>query len=340
MPDVGEYRRSEERALSATLATASNSLLSRQRPDGAWRVDCNAGPATTAYVTVIFRFLGRLEDEQADANARWLESMWLGPGRGFEGYPGAGEGDLGATAAIWAALHACGRRHDSPALADARRFVADHGGEAALLTRFRQGDLAALFLAMAGLLPAARLPAPPPALAIPGIERAIELRAERDPAVHPAGHRRHHPLPAHRGPAAGAGRRCRAAGARRGGPPHAGPLPALPQRRRQLAVRRLLPRGAGAGGDVLRWASPTTTRLRRRPALPRWQAAPGITIPSSPPTSGPRRSSCGRCCRPVGPRARPRCRARCDGCATASATAPGRSSRRTPRCPTVTTPPW
>ena len=34
MPDVGEYRRSEERALSATLATASNSLLSRQRPDG------------------------------------------------------------------------------------------------------------------------------------------------------------------------------------------------------------------------------------------------------------------------------------------------------------------
>jgi hypothetical protein len=162
--------------VTRALDLARAGILQRQLADGSWRVDCNAGPVTTAHVTVVLRFLGRLEQDQGQAAARWLERRWLGPGRGFEIYPGAGEGDLGATAVAWAALHACGREGDDAVVQDARRFVEDNGGQAALLDRFRQGDLAALFLAMVGLFPAEQLPMAPTALALPGIERAIEGR--------------------------------------------------------------------------------------------------------------------------------------------------------------------
>jgi squalene cyclase len=151
-------------------------MLRRQRSNGSWLVRCHAGPATTAHVTVALHFIGQLEASEARATGRFLEAQWRGPGGGFESYPGAGAADLGATAAAWAALHACGYDAAHPILSDARQLVAELGGEAALLERFRQGDLAALFLAMVGLFPATLLPLPPAALYVPGAEHAIEAR--------------------------------------------------------------------------------------------------------------------------------------------------------------------
>ena len=158
------------------LALTTARIVRQQKPDGSWLVDCDAGPVTTAYVTTALRFAGHLDETQARATASWLERRWLGPGRGYEIYPGAGEGDLGATAAVWAALHACGRRADDAIVHDLRQFVERHGGQTALLERFRQGDLAALFLAMVGLFPPTKLPPPPAVLPLPGVDRMVESR--------------------------------------------------------------------------------------------------------------------------------------------------------------------
>ena len=151
-------------------------ILGRPDPGGWWKVACEAGPATTAQVTVALHFAGKLGQRDARATLRWLQERWLGPGQGFEGYPGSARGDLGATAVVWAALHVCGSPADHPILADARAFVAAGGRAAALLERFARGDLAALFLAMAGLFAAEKLPPPPAAFALPGAVRAIESR--------------------------------------------------------------------------------------------------------------------------------------------------------------------
>jgi squalene cyclase len=162
-------------SMEATRA-ARATLLARQDASGCWKVACHAGPATTAQVTISLAFIGRLGQREARAAGRWLERQWLGPGRGFPGYPGADEGDLGASAVAWGALHACGYPADHLVLADARAFVQAQGGQPALLQRFGRADLGALFLAMVGLFPADHLPTAPSALALPGALSAIESR--------------------------------------------------------------------------------------------------------------------------------------------------------------------
>jgi hypothetical protein len=160
----------------AACRAARTFIAGQQEGSGRWKVACHAGPATTAQVTIGLHFLGRLGQRDAAAASRWLQEQWLGPGRGFAGYPGAGVGDLGASAVAWGALQACGCPPDHEVLADARAFVQAGGAEAALLERFARGDLAALFLAMVGLFPAERLPHAPSAFALPGALRAIESR--------------------------------------------------------------------------------------------------------------------------------------------------------------------
>jgi squalene cyclase len=160
----------------AAIERARGAIFSAQTESGSWNVACFAGAATTAQVVVALRFIGDLGELERRAAGRWLEDQWLGAGCGFEGYPGAGEGELSASAAVWAGLHACGYEGDHPVLADARAFVERGGGEAVLLERFRRGDLSALFLAMVGLFPAERLPVAPAAMHLPGIERVIEKR--------------------------------------------------------------------------------------------------------------------------------------------------------------------
>jgi hypothetical protein len=165
-----------DEALAAAVTAGRSAILGGQRVDGSWKVSCHAGPGLTAQVTICLRFLGRLGQRDAQATARWLQGQWLGPGRGFAGYPGAEEGDPGVSAVVAGALQACGLRADDPIVADTRALVEARGGEAMLRVRFGRGDLVALFLAMVDLYPAEQLPLAPAAFGLPGAVRAIESR--------------------------------------------------------------------------------------------------------------------------------------------------------------------
>ena len=163
-------------AVTEALWAARERFLGRQSPDGRWLAVCRIGAMSTAYVVIARHFLGELSARDAEAAVKGLGRSWLGAGRGFEGYPGAGRGDLSATALVWAALRAAGVADDHPVLTDARDFVEREGGVEALLERMRQGDMTALFMALVGLFPVDRLVRAPAALMIPGAERALEAR--------------------------------------------------------------------------------------------------------------------------------------------------------------------
>lgn len=77
------------------------------------------------------------------------------------GSPFLTTGDLGVTATAWAALHVAGVSADHPAVTAARNYVEAGGGADELIRRIGRGDLGALYLAMAGLLDARRLPVYP-----------------------------------------------------------------------------------------------------------------------------------------------------------------------------------
>ncbi|MBK7859940.1 MAG: DUF2236 domain-containing protein [Archangiaceae bacterium] len=143
--------------VSFAIAEAQALLWSRQREDGSWNVAADMGPACTAQVTVALAYAGVLTDEERGAVTRWLRAQQREDGS-FLPYPYARAGGLSATACAWAAFTVCGVGVNDPALQRARAYVEANGGLAALRKQLMGGELAPLYLCLAGLAPADVLP--------------------------------------------------------------------------------------------------------------------------------------------------------------------------------------
>jgi len=134
------------------------------------------GPVPTAQVLVALHHAGRLDGDDAAEGARWLCARQA-PDGSFVAYPGAPHGDLGATACVWAALHVAAPAQSAETIHRARGFVDAGGGLPAVVTRLDAGDLAAIYLALAGLLDPRELPCPPMAPSmIPPLMRWTQRR--------------------------------------------------------------------------------------------------------------------------------------------------------------------
>jgi len=140
-----------------SIARAAERLWEQQRADGAWNVSADMGPACTAQVTVALAWAGVLGAGEAASIARWLRARQQ-PDGSFLPYPYARQGGLGATACAWAALAMCGCGPDEPAIVAARAWIVTHGGLEPLRDALLGGDLAILYLVLAGLAPPNRLP--------------------------------------------------------------------------------------------------------------------------------------------------------------------------------------
>src|SRR5690242_3048281 len=88
----------QDAAAQATVRAARARFARLQEPSGRWTVFCDVGASSTAHAVIALHFVGELSVADARAAARGLRRQWLGPGRGFAAYPGAGEGDLSTTA--------------------------------------------------------------------------------------------------------------------------------------------------------------------------------------------------------------------------------------------------
>jgi len=152
----------------AAMDRARRLLWQTQRNDGSWDAPCDLGPACTAQALVALRFVGRLDPRDAADGARWLCGQQQSDGS-FVAYPYAPEGDLCATACAWAALRACGLDAEADPVRRARAFIERHGGTPAVLEALGRGNVAALFLAVAGLVDAQTLPRPSLLVTLPPV---------------------------------------------------------------------------------------------------------------------------------------------------------------------------
>lgn len=163
--DLAEVQFSLDRALRV--------LWKSQRPDGSWDCPGQVGAWVTAQVVTVLRYLKVLDDADTQAAAKWLAGQQRSDGS-FAIHAYSTKGDLGTTAAGWAALHLCGAHE---AASKAKRWVEARGGLPAVLDRINEGDLSALFLGMAGLLEPRRLPCPSSAaLLVPPVRKMLETR--------------------------------------------------------------------------------------------------------------------------------------------------------------------
>ena len=139
--------------LGKALRLGRQRLWQSQLADGSWAAACDLGPASTAYVVTALGFIGRLDAAAAAAASRWLRSQQNPRDGSVRGRPFDETGDVGATAALWAALWMADPAGNADAIARARAFIESKGGRDELVRLWFTGDPAALFLALAGLLP-------------------------------------------------------------------------------------------------------------------------------------------------------------------------------------------
>ncbi len=145
--------------LDGAIERAAGAIYDSQLASGAWDARSDVGPVSTANVLVALDHLGVLTADERDTGLSWLRSVQRADGS-FAAYPFARQGGLSVTAQCWAALH-LGADAPSRAAADrARRFVDARGGPEAVRALMKTGDVGAIYLAVAGLLPPDRLPAP------------------------------------------------------------------------------------------------------------------------------------------------------------------------------------
>ena len=155
------------------LDRAHRVLWRTQKPDGSWDSAGEVGPWVTAQVVTAMRYLGALNDADTQGAAKWLTKQQRHDGS-FQIHPYSTSGDLGSTACAWAALHLCGA---SEAAGRAREWVLSHGGFDAVVAKMAEGELAHLFLAMAGLLDVHRLEIPDTAfLLVPPVREFLQTR--------------------------------------------------------------------------------------------------------------------------------------------------------------------
>jgi squalene-hopene/tetraprenyl-beta-curcumene cyclase len=163
-------------AVRGAIGRARGELWNAQRPDGSWESLCDMGALPTAQVLVALRHVGCLTPDEATEGARWLRARQAADGS-YRSHPTAQEGDLGATASAWAALHVCAPGESAGAIAKARDWIDAEGGSGAVVRAFGRGDAAVVYLALAGLVEPSALPCPPmiPAL-LPPLVRFMERR--------------------------------------------------------------------------------------------------------------------------------------------------------------------
>lgn len=168
--------RVDAQKLHEAIAAGQRVLLQSQRPDGAWDGASEIGPASTAQVLIALSFLQQLSNTDAADGARWLRGQQRSDGS-FDAYPFARTGDLGTTAVAWAALLLASGPKEQAAAARAWSYVEAHGGLDAVVKLASTGDVAAIYLALAGRLPPERLPEPPLAwVLVPGAVAAVHKR--------------------------------------------------------------------------------------------------------------------------------------------------------------------
>lgn len=164
----------DDRDLTDAIDRARADVWSAQRADGTWECRGDTGPLITTHVAIILRHIGALDDALARGVARYLAAQQRADGS-LSIYPGAPEGHVGTTACAWAALSLAGT--ESAAERRAHAYVERHGGLDRVVADVAEGDLSALFVAMAGKLDPRRLPRWPVTLAaLPPVKRWLERR--------------------------------------------------------------------------------------------------------------------------------------------------------------------
>ncbi|MCB9598440.1 MAG: DUF2236 domain-containing protein [Sandaracinaceae bacterium] len=148
-----------QRALGRAIGRASRALFATQRADGSWDERSDVGPSSTANVLVALHHVGLMPATELADGTRWLRSRQLADGS-FRPYPHAPAGNLSVTAQCWAALSLSSAPADRAAADRASAWVMAHGGLDALVAGMGTGDVGAVWLALAGLLPPGRLPDP------------------------------------------------------------------------------------------------------------------------------------------------------------------------------------
>lgn len=154
---LGEHGRAQ---LDQAIERATEALFLLQRADGSWDARSDVGPASTANVLVALAYVGVLTEEERRDGTRWLRSQQRADGS-FLPYPYATEGDLSVTAQCWAALSLADDDAGRDAAQRAKDFVMARGGATAVVGLMSSGDVGAIFLGLAGLLPASELPSAP-----------------------------------------------------------------------------------------------------------------------------------------------------------------------------------
>ncbi len=135
-------------------------LKRRQLPTGAWLAPEYFEPQTSAAHLLTLAFIDRVPLVEARGYARFLATLQRDDGS-FPAYPHAEEGDLSATALVFAALEVVKLDEHEEVRARARAWVEANGGFDAVRERLvKTGDLTAVYLAMADLLDPFTLPDP------------------------------------------------------------------------------------------------------------------------------------------------------------------------------------
>lgn len=159
--------------VQAAVDRAQRVLWKTQRADGSWDTPGEVGPWVTAQVVAALKYLGALDAADTQGAAKWLTANQRSDGS-FGVHPYSTSGDLGSTACGWAALQLCGAAGEAT---KAKAWVDAHGGTHDVIELMNEGNFAAVFCAMAGLIDAERLPCPSTTgMLIPGVQGFLETR--------------------------------------------------------------------------------------------------------------------------------------------------------------------
>lgn len=157
-------------AIDQGIEAAVSALISSQTTEGFWNGLNYGGPIYTAFTLIVEHYLSILSTEDASQGLRWMRTQQL-PDGSFPGYPMASSGTLAASATVYAAMLLAGASPEDEDIIRAKRFIDGAGGFGAT------DPITHLYLALAGLLPAEKLPGTSLLFRlIPGIDRTMGRR--------------------------------------------------------------------------------------------------------------------------------------------------------------------